>query len=277
VVNDRNEVPPGTQLRYQLEKDGKVVFAGRAAADIRPNDSRFQGFLNLPVPEVKVRTGFTLRLALWDREGRPLHETDVELTVFPRPAAPSRTVWAGGAGAARLCREMGWTLATAPEGADALVIDSLPLYLHAQERIDRLAAGGKTVVLLGLPIGEHRVAGGPVKVSPTIMGQYYFASPATGHALVRDFAPNDFGLWYHGGKAMIQPLLPSMVDAPGWEQILRTGTTSWTPNSSWSSAACEKKVGAGVFRICQVQLTDRVWYNPVAHAFLDRLASPPPR
>jgi hypothetical protein len=40
-----------TQLRYQLEKDGKVVFAGRAAADIRPNDSRFQGFINLPVPK----------------------------------------------------------------------------------------------------------------------------------------------------------------------------------------------------------------------------------
>jgi hypothetical protein len=88
VVNDRNEVPPGTQLRYQLEKDGKVVFAGRAAADIRPNDSRFQGFINLPVPEVKVRTGFTLRLALWDGRDRPLHETDVELTAFSPAGRP---------------------------------------------------------------------------------------------------------------------------------------------------------------------------------------------
>jgi hypothetical protein len=121
------------------------------------------------------------------------------------------------------------------------------------------------------------VAGGPVKVVSTIMGQYYFASPTTGHALVRDFAPADFRLWYHGSKAMIQPLLPAMVDAPGWSQILRTGTSSWTPNSSWSSAACEKKVGTGVFRICQVQLTDRVRYNPAAHTFFDRLASPAAR
>jgi hypothetical protein len=172
---------------------------------------------------------------------------------------------------------MGWTLTTDPEGADAFLIDSLPLYLQEQARIDRRVAAGKTAVLLGLPAGEHQVAGGPVKVSATVMGQYYFASPATDHALVKDFAPTDFRLWYHGGKAMIQPLLPAMVDAPGWEQILRTGTTSWTPNSSWSSAACEKKVGAGVFRICQVQLADRVRYNPVAHAFLERLASPPGR
>ncbi len=277
VVNDRNQVPPGAQLRYQLEKDGKVVFAGRAAADIGPSDSRFQGFLNLPVPEVQVRTGFTLRLALWDQQDRPLHETDIELTAFPRPAAAARTVWAGGAGAARLCREMGWTITTDPDQADAFLIDSLPLYLQARERIDRCVTAGKTAVLLGLPAGEHQVAGGPVQVSATVMGQYYFASPATGHALVKDFAPTDFRLWYHGGKAMIQPLLPAMVDAPGWEQLLRTGTTSWTPNSSWSSAACEKKVGTGVFRICQVQLADRVRYNPVAHAFLERLASPPGR
>jgi hypothetical protein len=56
-------------------------------------------------------------------------------------------------------------LTTDPEGADAFLIDSLPLYLQDQERIDRLVAAGKTAVLLGLPAGEHQVAGGPVQVS----------------------------------------------------------------------------------------------------------------
>jgi hypothetical protein len=274
VVNDRNEVPKGARLRYQLEKDGKVVFASRADGDILPNTSRFQGLIHLPVPEVKERTLYTVRLALWDKNNRPLHETDLRITAFPKPAAVPRTVWAGGARATQLGREMGWTLTTDMDKATAFIIDSLPLYEQNKERIDQLVATGKTAVLLALPAGDHQVADSQVKVVSTIMGQYYFASPATGHSLVKDFVPMDFRLWYHGGKRMIQPFLPAMVDAPGWEQILRTGTTSWTPNSSWSSAACEKRVGEGVFRICQLQLTDRVLFNPPAHAFLNRLAGP---
>lgn len=274
IVNDLNEVPPGTELRYQLEKDGKVVFAGRADATISPNSSRFQGFIPLTVPEVKVRTDYTFRLALLDKDKQPLHETDIKLTAFPRPVVNSKVVWAGGAHATRLSQQMGWILTPDMDKAEAFIMDSLALYTREKERIDKLVAAGKTALLLELPSGDHPLADSRVNVGNTIMGQYYFVSPTTGHDLVKGFEPQDFRLWYHGGKGMIQPFLRAMVNAPDWQEILQTGTTSWTPNSSWSSAACEKKVGKGVFRICQLQLTDRVKYNPAAYDFLNRLIGP---
>ncbi len=64
ICNDLNSVPAGYILKYQVEKDGKIVFANQVAANIPDNSSQFQGFLKWKTPSVSRRTAYTLRIAL---------------------------------------------------------------------------------------------------------------------------------------------------------------------------------------------------------------------
>ena len=99
------------------------------------------------------------------------------------------------------------------------------------------------------------------------MGDYYFVSPETGHPLAKVFKPFDFRFWYDGKKGLIEPILACTISAPDWNPILSSGATSWLADKGTVMAAGELKYGKGVFRICEVQLADRIGFNPTALIF----------
>jgi len=86
VCNDTPEIPAGARLRYVLEMAGKVIKTGSAAADIKAGEPQFQGNLKWDVPAVSVRQPLTLRLGLFGSGGKLLHDTSVELDIFPASA-----------------------------------------------------------------------------------------------------------------------------------------------------------------------------------------------
>jgi hypothetical protein len=86
VCNDTQEIPAGAQLRYQLEMDGKIIKTGSAPAVIKACEPQFQGNLDFVVPDVAVRQPLTLRLGLFSRDGKLLHDSSADLDVFPAPA-----------------------------------------------------------------------------------------------------------------------------------------------------------------------------------------------
>ncbi len=270
IANDKLEVEEGQQINYQLEKGGKVLWSNEAEAKLKANQSVFQGFLKFQVPEVNVRTDMVLRLALFSKDKKAVHETDLVITVHPKPAASQKTVWAVGHKAKNIARDMQWKLSDTMEAADAFLMDSLGYYHKNKEAIDQQVSQGKKLVLLELPVGSHQIGADSIKISSTIMGSYYFVS-ITGHPMLSSFKQNDFKFWYDQRPGAIRPFLSSMINQSGWEEILRTGTTSWTPNSSWSSAACEKKQGSGAIRICQLQMEGKLNHNPTAFTFMQRL------
>ena len=83
VCNDTQEVPAGAALRYQVELDGKILRAGSTPAKVTACEPEFQGWLEIPVPEVTARTWMTLRVGLVDRDGKLRHDTAYELEAIP--------------------------------------------------------------------------------------------------------------------------------------------------------------------------------------------------
>jgi len=282
VCNDTQAVPAGARLRYQLEVGGKVVFAQQTGARVGKCTSTFQGFLTIPAPAVTARTRATLRLALCDRKGNVLHDTALDLTLFPAlPAATDqmRVVVIGSRNgkAARLARELGmkpvFKLSGHSTGDSRLtiLIDDAGRYAARHKTIETAVRAGATAVLLELPAGEHELAGDKITIESCGMGARHFVSRATGHPLVAGFEPQDFRLWHDPSADRIVPLLETCFRREGWTPILSTGNGGWKDGWGPALAVAEKHDGAGLWIISQIALAGRIATNPAAHIFAKRL------
>jgi hypothetical protein len=109
-----------------------------------------------------------------------------------------------------------------------------------------------------------------VKVENTIMGEYYFVSPTTGHEMVSWAKPMDFKFWYNSKEKSVHPFINKVFKAEGWKPILTSGRTSWAGDQGPYLAAAEKKSGKGSYVICQLQLENRIDSNPIASLFVLR-------
>jgi beta-galactosidase/beta-glucuronidase len=291
VCNDTHEVPAGAQLRYQLELDGKVVFAQQAKARVEDCRSTFQGFLRLPAPMVKSRTAAVLRLAMALPGGKIIHDTSVALDLFPCLAdgpggRPMAVIGHRDGKASRLARELNLKPSFTPRLPPSTVhpqplvilIDDFSLFEARRAEIEDAVKNGAMAIFMELPAGEHVIGEDTIKVEACGSGARHFASRDTGHPLVAGFGPEDFRLWYDPAAERITPLLETCFRAQGWTPILTTGSgggtlpspTAWSP----ALAVAEKQDGAGRWRVCQITLAGRVAANPVAKLFARRFLHP---
>ncbi|MBS3733773.1 MAG: glycoside hydrolase family 2 [Phycisphaerae bacterium] len=287
LCNDRDEVPAGATIRYQLELGREIVFAQKARARIERCRPTFQGHLRAAAPRVSRRRTATLRMAVLDRGGTILHETSVAVELFPRVAGdlPERAVVLGAGGkAATLARELGVRVSrAAPRGGDEILIDDWTRFTRARRAVDRAVRDGATAVFLELPPGKYRIAGTTAEVSEAGMNPRHFVSRATGHPLVAGFEPMDFFFWYDPACGYVTPILPTTFQttpsafertrtagAKQWVPILTTGSGDWGSDWGPALAAAELPAGEGTYRICQVALAGRT-VNPVAREFAQRL------
>ncbi len=271
VCNDTPEAPTSLRLRWQIEHDGRVIFARKGPAAVEAVRSTFQGFFVNSAPHVDQRTRYTLRLALADGE-KILSDTDIEYEVFPAlPALSDVPVMVIGTGKAQqLARELGGTLER--KTPSIFLVDDYAAYAKRRETIDRAVAAGSRVVFLELPVGEYAIGGSKVRVTECVMRAREFVSRATNHRLVSGFEPEDFKCWYDPDAGYFRPLLATVVDADGWQAILTNGNGVWG-GGAWKRmlAAAEKPSGSGAYVICQVALAGRTRHNPVARIFAQRL------
>lgn len=274
ICNDRLEAPSNIRLHYQLEVGGQILFSQRAPATIPSCSSAFQGFLRLLAPAVAERTTVTLRLALVSADGRVLHDTALDVEVFPVHAAgkPGRAcvVETTEGEAGRLARVLAATLISLDDAGtgDAILIGDPA---RDPDAVRAAIGRGATAVYVGLPVGRHDILGETIEVAACGMNARHFASRATGHPLVADFKPTDFRFWYDDAVGYVTPFLPTVLTAPGWTPILTSGNGDWQGDWGPALAAAEKPYGAGQIRICQLELANRVAGNPVARIFAVRL------
>jgi hypothetical protein len=274
ICNDLNSVPSGYQLKYQVEKDGKVLLANQVAANIPVNSSQFQGFLKFKIPEVSIRTAYTARTALVNERGESTCQNELSFDVFPKPVQAKSKVFVLGEAngkADQLVGQAGYQKALSVETADIILVDDFAKYNQAEMQVNELVNQGKSVVFIELPEQEYKIAGSVVSVKKTSMGDYYFVSPTTGHPLMKNFKPFDFNMWYNGNKGYIEPLLAYTISAPDWVPILSSGASNWVADKGMVMAAAEMKHGKGVFRICEVQLVDQILFNPTGYGFLQKI------
>lgn len=275
VCNDTHDSWPDAELRYQLEIDGQIVFAQRTPAQIPICDSAFQGFLNLPAPQVDRRQTFTVRVALTNAQGHILHDTAWDLAVFPRPAQsavkPVRIIGSPDGTAVRLARELGVPFSVTGGMSDTLLIDDFAIFEQERDTILHAVARGAVAIFIELQPGTYLIDSSTVAVSACGMGQRHFVSRRTGHPLVHDFEPNDFRFWYDADAGYVTPFLAATFEAEGWQPILVSGNGNWTGDWLPALAAAERVHGAGKLIICQPRLAGRVRHNPAAYIFACRL------
>jgi hypothetical protein len=272
ICNDRNTMPNGYTLRYQVEENGKVILANRISAQIPVDSAQFQGFFRWRAPAVQRRTTFIWRAALFNEKGESVNQNEFAFDVFPasKPAAKKIFVL-GSARIAQLAQEAGYRVTKNRSDADVILVDSYEAYRSQQTLFDSLVNRGRKLLFVGLPAGAYTIGGTAVTVDKTTMGDYYFVSPGTGHPLVRDFRPFDFDLWYDGSTDRIEPLIANTVTAAGWTPVLSSGNSNWVADRGPVMAAAEYKYGKGVFRISEVELNNRVKYDPTAALFFHNL------
>ena len=274
ICNDLNTVPSKYQLKYQIEKDGRVVLANHVAANIPVNSSQFQGFLKFKAPIVVSRTSYTVRIAIINEKGESTCQNEFEFDVFPKHVLPKNLVFVLGetvGKAIQLVQQAGYPMAKSAETADVILVDDFSKYTQAEKKVNELVIKGKTVVFIELPAQQYQIAGTKVSVEKTTMGDYFFVSPGTAHPMMKNFKPFDFNMWYNGQKGYIEPILAHTISAPEWSPILSSGASNWVADKGTVAAAAELKFGKGFFRICELQLVDRITYNPTAFSFLDKL------
>jgi hypothetical protein len=148
ICNDLNTAPAGYQLKYQIEKNGKVVMANQIAANIPVNSSQFQGFLKFIAPTVDKRTAYTLRLSLVNEKGGSVYQNEFAFEVFPASNSKKENVFIVGEAsgkAAMLLEQAGYSMATSGETADAILVDDFAKYKTLETQINGWVNAGKTV------------------------------------------------------------------------------------------------------------------------------------
>lgn len=270
VCNDTAAASRKLSLRWQIERNGRVLFAQKTGAKIQAMRSVFQGFFAPRAPQVETRTRFTLRLALADGL-KILNDTTVEFDVFPKlPKPGAAAVMTVGRGVSQvLLREMG--IKSANGEALVIFVDDYAAYRRKAKAMDQAVIKGARIVFLNLPVGEYEIGGSCVKVHTCVMRPRQFVSRATGHPLVEGFQPDDFKCWFDVRAGYFTPLLPTVFEVEGWKPILTNGNGIWTGGWKPMLAAAEKSVGKGSWIVCQVELAGRTTHNPVAKIFASRL------
>jgi hypothetical protein len=279
ICNDLAQVFPGARLVYQAILPGGSYLAGEAPAQMEASAPAFQGWIEFQAPEVSRRCLMKVRLGLVDATGRPLHDTVIDLQIFPQRAVgchhPITTVLGKPGGPAySLAEELG--LDAQPFDGDELrtslvLVDDFGQYQRLEEHLlKRLDPGGK-IVFLELPPGDYTVMGHTAEVKACGMSPVHFVSRATGHPLVREFAPEDFRFWFDPQAGYVTPLLETTFTADGWRAILGTGNGGWGEAWGPALAAGEIAHGTATLRICQVKLAGRTASNPVARLFTEKL------
>lgn len=280
LCNDLKEIPPDATLRYQVESSGMIVHAGTAPAQALACDSAFQGWLEFAAPATTQRGGLTVRLGLFDAKGSLMHDTALNLDLFPVvPESERQSVLVIGlpdGKAAKLATELGLipSFTNMPTSTSVILIDNLKAFSAVEPAVTRSVRDGAKAVFIELPVGTHSLAGDRLTIEEAGMNPRHFVSRASGHPLVKDFAPDDFKFWFDSAAGGPRSLLDTVFQAPGWKPLLLSGQGGWSGNWGPALAAAEKPDGSGSWLICQVSLQGRLVGNPPARLFAQRLLKP---
>lgn len=276
LCNDVDSVPEGLTINCQLEMGKDIVFANRFTARIERCRPAFQGRLPLAAPQVASRRKATLRMALMDDKDKIIHETTLDVELFPGNTSTNleqkqRYLVLGDGKGAELAEELGLKISRGrPQGGDIILIDDPKRFAEDRAEIDRAVRAGATAVFLEIPPGDYSFGKTTVTVKNAGMNPRHFVSRATGHPLAEGFEPMDFFFWYDPAMDRVTPILETTFQAESWTPILSTGDGEWGGDWIPALAAAELQYGHGKYVICQVALAGRI-VNPVARLFAERL------
>jgi hypothetical protein len=258
-------------LLWEVLRGGKRVFANSAPATIPSLGARFQGYFQYKPAPVSGRERLTVRLGLKDPGGQLIHDTEIEVEVFPAPdSARYRGLTAAivgrqGGNAWKLAGKLGLeprTIARGAAGPAIMLVDSVDGYEAVQDDVLRFASTGGTVLFLEQEpettwrIENQRIA--VKRASPPME----FVSRKTGHPLIASFQPSDFSYWYNREIDYIEYVATSYIQGEGLRAILVRRV-----DKQDQIVAGELPWGRGSLIFSQLSAASRIDYEPVAAAY----------
>ena len=271
VLNDLDGAMNGYHLDYEVEYCGKVICRGQHLAEIRACAPQSQDFISFKLPQVTERTDLSVGLTLVNEKGQALHDTHFNIQVFPKSPNPEFGVYAVSPSMVRLVEDLGLHRVDSMDAASAVLLDDRPTNDSQCKKLAEAVTRGANIVFVELRPGQLDLGTVSLSVRKAGMGPRHFVSCDSGHPMVADFKANDFKLWYNEALHCASPLLTTVLEAPNWETILISGDGGWERPWGPVPVAVEKREGKGMWRVCQVTLTDRVKTNPAAREFAQRL------
>ena len=277
VCNDMNATPANHTLRYEIKINGKTIVQQQSDVAIPENSASFQGYLSFEVPKISNRTKAIVQLGIFDDQGNCINSSNLELDLFPRPEASPKKVFIAGFAdgkAALLANETGCTIVRDMNLANAILVDDFTHFTIISKQAEDFVKKGGRVIFLELPTGSYSIAGTTVKVSKTIMGDYFFAQVTPDLLKDKRFHSKDFFLWYDQKTGYINPIVANIFKADGWKPLLTSGLCNWgKEDPSGYSVVGEKKYGKGAYYISEVTLSGRVKENPAGWMLFNRMVN----
>ena len=274
IANDLGQTLDNYSLVYEISQEGKVIASGNAPAHIANCAPSSQGSIPVHLPEVQSRTSLKVSASLVDSSGNAIHDSELTLEVFPKfQPSPSKVfVFGDEAFGPHILQALGINkFAGTLEEADVVLIADSATYLASPQKVDEAVRKGAMAVLLSLPLGTHMVGSHSVEVRMAGMGPRHFVSCDSGHPLVAGFKQEDFKFWFDENLGHASPILSTVLDVEGWSTILQSGDGGWGRPWGPVPVSVERSEGEGSWRICQVELHNRLRSNPVAAMFAHRL------
>ena len=274
IANDLGQTLDNYSLVYEISQEGQVIASGNAPAHIANCAPSSQGSIPVHLPEVQSRTSLKVSASLVDSTGNAIHDSELTLEVFPKfQPSPSKVfVFGDEAFGPHILQALGINkFAGTLEDADVVLIADSATYLASPQKVDEAVRKGAMAVLLSLPLGTHMVGSHSVEVRMAGMGPRHFVSCDSRHPLVAGFNREDFKFWFDENLGHASPILSTVLDVEGWSTILQSGDGGWGRPWGPVPVSVERSEGEGSWRICQVELHNRLRSNPVAAMFAHRL------
>jgi hypothetical protein len=282
LCNDRQAEFPRGKLVWEVRRAGRRVFAQSAAVAIPSFRAAFQGWFHYKAPVVDQRERLTLRLGLISPAGELVHDTELEIEVFPaidrntNAAVRAGIVGRQGGRAWRLAEALGLRSCLFPCGASVVFVDSPDAFEMVRPAVVRFADDGGTAIFLEQAAGAvWRIE--DLQLTIQKMQAKEFVSRKTGHPLVTGFHPGDFAFWYDRTRDHISPVASTYLEGAALKPVLISGRDDPVPERRTLVVVGELATGKGSLILTQLEATSRVEYEPAAAAFyqaiIDRAVS----
>lgn len=83
IANDTPKNLENSSLKYQVEFGNKVIRTGESEVSIPASQPEFKGWVEVDLPDVLQQKEITVRVGIFSEDGKPIHESDLILEVFP--------------------------------------------------------------------------------------------------------------------------------------------------------------------------------------------------
>lgn len=275
VCNDSDQPLEGCHVAYEVIHQGQCIGHGTAPIKADRCAPAAQGLIEVTLPKVTERDSVSIGATLLNADGIPLHDTELSWSVFPAAGtSPGKVSIVGNSDHVRgMLAALDLEIDHGPlHEASVILITDAPAYLAACTTIAAAVRQGAVAVFLPLPTGEYPIGDSKIGILKAGMGPRHFVDCSTSHPFTEGFAPQDFKFWFDESRGHVSPLLHTVLEVDEtWTPILQTGDGGWSRQWGAIPAAAERTDGGGRWRVCLVDLANRVNTNPVAHIFARRL------